>query len=181
VSQAEAERFDDLVFAYDVSLDGEWSSIAAAGGSLQAPYVEVFEHRQGVGWLPERLTDLATKNRKVQFVCNGAGPAGAQVGPILAAFSDARIPLDRLKQLSSVEYKQACGGFYTDVVEGRLKRPAEGQGPLDRAAADATERALGEAWAWDRRSATVPISPLVAVTLARALLPSKPRSGVQVF
>jgi hypothetical protein len=59
------------------------------------------------------------------------------------------------------------------VIEGRLRRPA-GQGPLDVAAGDAAERVLGDAWAWDRRSSAVPISPLVAVTVARALLPTAP-------
>jgi len=60
-----------------------------------------------------------------------------------------------------------------------LKRP-DGQGPLDRAAADAAERPLGDAWAWDLRSATVPISPLVACTIARALLPIEAKVVVDV-
>ena len=72
-------------------------------------------------------------------------------------------------------------GLFLDVVEGRLIRPdpterlpdgrVSAQGPLDRAALDAAERVIGESWAWDRRLATVPISPLVAVTVARSLLP----------
>jgi hypothetical protein len=75
-------------------------------------------------------------------------------------------------QLTTSAYKAACGGFFSDVVEGRLRRRAD-QGPLDLAVGDATERPLGDAWAWDRRQATVPISPLEAVTVARALLPTE--------
>lgn len=171
VSDAVARTFADRVFAFDVSLEGGWSSIASAGGTLLAPYVEVFEHAPGTGWLPGRLSELAARHPKVEFVCNGAGPAGAQVRAVLARFADDGILPERLRQLSGVEYRQACGAFYVDVVEGRLKRPAQGQGPLDLAAADATERIVGDAWVWDIRSATAPISPLVAVTLARALLP----------
>ncbi len=47
---------------------------------------------------------------------------------------------------------------------------------LDEAAAGAAKRAIGDAWAWTRKSAAADISPLVAATLAlwaatRAALP----------
>lgn len=161
-----------VTIGFDVDLDGVWSTIGIGVGSLTAPYVEVIEHRQGVGWLPARLVELVKKWRPLAVGCNGAGPAGGQVGPVLAAFNEAGIDVNLLHQLNALEYKQACGGLYSDVIEGRLKRPAKGQGPLDVAAGDATERPLGDAWAWDRRRATVPISPVVAVTIARALLPT---------
>lgn len=167
-----------VAVTFDVTKDSEWSSVAWSAGSLQAPYVEVREHRKGAGWLPDYLVDLIQREHPSVVACNGAGPAGAAVGPILAAFKAAGLSADLLVQMNAGEYKQACGGFYTDVVEGRLRRPA-GQGPLDLAAADATERVLGDAWAWDRRSATVPISPLVAVTIARAVLPTE--SSTRVF
>lgn len=160
----------EVTIAFDVSLDGEWSSIAIGAGSITDPYVEVIDHRQGVGWLPARLAELVERWEPIAVGCNGAGPTPAQVGPVLAAFRDAGISADTLQQMGASDYKAACGGFYSDVVEGRLHRP-DGQGPLDNAAADATERRLGDAWAWDIRQATVPISPLIAATIARALLP----------
>jgi hypothetical protein len=169
-----------MSLSFDVSKDGEWSSIALSMGTISDPYVAVIEHRQGVGWLPGRLVELVERWSPLAVGCNGAGPAGAQVGPVLQAFRDAGISADLLHQLNATEYKQACGGFYTDVVEGRLKRP-DGQGPLDIAAADAAERPLGDAWAWDLRNATVPISPLVAVTIARALLPTEVVVSAPVF
>ena len=82
--------------------------------------------------------------------------------------------------MNTVDYKQACGGFFADVIEGRLRRPAN-QGPLDVAAADAAERQLGDSWVWDLRSSVVPISPLVAVTIARSLLRVDAVSTPQVF
>lgn len=164
----------EVTIAFDVSLDGEWSSIAIAAGSIIDPYIEVIEHRQGVGWLPGRLAELVARWDPIAVGCNGAGPTPAQVGPVLAAFQAAKISADVLHQLTAGAYKAACGGFYTDVTEGRLRRP-DGQGPLDLAAADATERPLGDAWAWDLRQASVPISPLIAATIARALLPTEPQ------
>ena len=161
------------MISFDVDVDGAKASIAIASGSLSSPYVEVIDHRDGVGWLPARLAELVLKFSPTVVGVNGAGPAGAQVGPVLAAFAEAGISAELLEQLNTNAFKQACGGFYSDVVEGRLRRPA-GQGPLDVAAGDAAERVLGDAWAWDRRSSAVPISPLVAVTVARALLPTTP-------
>jgi hypothetical protein len=40
---------------------------------------------------------------------------------------------------------------------------------------------LGDAWAWDVRNATVPISPLEAVTVARFLLPTEVPVAAPVF
>jgi hypothetical protein len=37
--------------------------------------------------------------------------------------------------------------------------------------ADAIDRQLGDGWAWNARGSAVPISPVEAVTVARALLP----------
>ncbi len=163
----------EIVLSFDVSPGGEWSSIAIAAGSLDAPYVEVIEHQAGTGWLPGRLVELVQRWQPMSLVCDSGGPAGSVVGAVVHALRLAGVSSDLLHQTTFGEMKQACGAFYADVVEGRLRRPPN-QGPLDNAAADAAERRLGESWAWDRRSATVPISPLVAVTLARSLLGDKP-------
>ncbi len=170
----------EITISFDVSRGGEYASVAVAAGSISAPYVEVIEHREGTGWLASRLVELVERWEPTAVGCNGAGPTGAAVGPVLAAFRDAGISADLLHQVNTVDYKQACGGFFADVIEGRLSRP-DNQGPLDVAAADAAERQLGDAWAWDLRSSVVPISPLVAVTIARALLPVAAVVSPQVF
>lgn len=161
----------ELVIGFDVSPGGEWASIAMAAGSLANPYVELIEHQAGTGWLAGRLVELVERWQPTAVVCDGAGPVNATVGGVVHAFRLAGISADLLVQLSTKDYKAACGAFFADVVEGRLRRPL-GQGPLDLAAADVTERVLGESWAWDRRRSTVPISPLVAVTIARSQLSS---------
>ena len=44
----------ELALAFDVSRDGAWSTIAVAAGTVRSSYVEVIEHAEGVGWLPDR-------------------------------------------------------------------------------------------------------------------------------
>ena len=168
-----------LTIAFDVSRDGRWSSIAVGLDSIRSPYVELVEHRRDVGWLPDRLVELVERHSPVAVGCNGAGPAGAQVAPVLAAFRDAGLDADLLVPMTAGDYKAACGGFFTDVIEGRLRRPASEV--LDAAAAVAAERPLGDAWAWDGRHTDEPISPLVAATIARALLPVDAEPAPVVF
>jgi len=169
-----------LSVSFSVAPNGEWSSIALSMGSLADPYVVVIDHRQGVGWLPGRLVELVGKWSPLAVGFNNAGPAAAQAGAVLEAFRAAGISADLLVPVNTQEYKAACGGFYTDIIEGRLRRP-DGQGPLDVAVAEASERPLGDAWAWDIRNATVPISPLEAVTVARFLLPTEVVAAKPVF
>jgi hypothetical protein len=164
----------EVVVGFAVERNGEWSSVAIAAGSLSGPsgpYVELVDHQPGVGWLPSRVAGLVQRWRPSAVGCNGAGPSAAAVGPVLAELRAAGIGME-VDQLGTAAYKAACGGIFSDICEGRLRRRVD-QGPLDLAVGDATERLLGDAWAWDRRQATVPIAPLEAVTVARALLPTE--------
>ena len=170
----------ELVIGFDVSPGGEWASIAMAAGSLANPYVELIEHQAGTGWLAGRLVELVERWQPTAVVCDGAGPVTSTIGAVVHAFRLAGISADLLVQLSTKDYKAACGAFFADIAEGRLRRPL-GQGPLDLAAADVTERVLGESWAWDRRRSTVPISPLVAATVARSQLVAKPAPSFFVY
>jgi len=158
-----------VVLGVDVAPDGEWSSVAVGAGSLASPYVEVIEHRQGTGWVPEFVVKFIQARSPSAVGIDVGGPAGAVLGALLAELRAAEISSDVVRPMSTAEMKQACAAFHADVVEGRLRHP-DGQGPLDVAVSDAVERRVGDGWLWDRRSATVPISPLVAATIARSLL-----------
>lgn len=172
------ERFPKATtLAYEVTKDGKWSSISIGAGTIVDPFVQCVAHAQGVGWLPSALVEWTQMVKPIAVGFNGAGPAGAQLAAIEAAFIEAGLDRELLHQFSATDYRSACGGMLTDIAEGRLSHPAEGQGPLDRAALDATERAVGEAFAWDAR--TEPISPLTSATLARALLPIESTPKVQ--
>jgi hypothetical protein len=155
--------------AFDVTRDGEWSSISVGAGTITDPFVQTVVHNKGVGWLPAALVEWVAKINPPAVGYNSAGPVAAQIAAVLESFIAAGLSADLLRPFNGGEYKAACGGFYTDVVEGRLHHPADGQAPLDAAALDATERPLVDAFAWAQRSE--PISPLTSATLARALLP----------
>lgn len=155
--------------AFDVSRDGEWSSISVGAGTITEAFVQCVDHRKGVGWLPAALVEIVQKINPPAVGYNAAGPVAAQLSAVLEAFKAAKVSTDILQPFTAADYKAACGGMFTDIVEGRLHHPADGQGPLDRAAFDATERTLVDAFAWAQR--TEPISPLTSATLARALLP----------
>lgn len=159
----------EVVLAFDCSPSGEWSSIAIAAGDTTAPYVELVDHQPGSLWLPDRLVELVERWKPTVVACDGVGPVTSVLGSVFHAFRNSGISTDLVTQLSTKDIKAACGLLFADIVERRLRRPPD-QGALDLAVGDATERRLGDAWAWDRRSATVPISPLVAVTIARSLL-----------
>lgn len=161
----------EITLVFDVDIDSASASIGIGHGTVFESYVELVDHRRDIGWLPARMVELVEKWDPIAVACNGAGPAGAQVGAVQLALREAGLDTE-VHQFTSTEYQQACGGFFAAVREGSVER-FDGQLPLDVAGEDATDRPLGEAWAWNRRSATVPISPLVVVTIARALLPTE--------
>lgn len=174
-------RRGEITIGFAVDTDGESASIAVAAGSIVSPHVELIENRERVGWLPERLVELVMRWDPPAIVCPPSGPTLAQVGPIMAAFTEAGIDTDRLRVMPSTEYKAACGGWYTDAIEGRLRRRIDG--PLDLAGADAIDRVQGDGWVWAQRQASVPISPLQAATVARAVLaePKPPTPSGPMF
>jgi hypothetical protein len=161
------------VFAYDVH-DG-WASIAIAAGTLSAAYVEVVAHQSGDGWLPRRLVELAERWKPISIGLDGGnGPAVAVLGVAREQFEEAGLDPDLLRPITSADYKAACGSFLRSVVDGTLTRPVVAPDQLENAAVVASERRIGDAFVWDRRTATVPLAPLVAATVARSLLGDKP-------
>lgn len=170
-----------IVVGWDVDIDGSSASIAVAGGNIGDPYVELVEHRNGVGWLAGRLVELVERHDPIAVGFNNAGPSAAQASAVLEAFKAAGISADVLAPLGTSDYAAACGGLFVDIAEGRLTVADVKPGPLDLAVGDVSDRRVGEGWAWDRRSATVPISPLVAVTVARALLPTEAPAEKHVY
>lgn len=162
------DRSGHIAVAFEVTRDGEWSSIAVAHGTPDRPIVEVVAHERGVGWLPTRLAQLTKARRPRAVGCVGAGPSASQVGPVLLAFSEEDIDRDVFHQLSTGDYRAACAGLFMGLSENTTSH-REGQDALDLAAGDAAERSSGNGWYWEQRQATIPISPLVAATAAHHL------------
>lgn len=172
-----SQPVDPVAFAIDVTPDRSWASIAVAG--LRADglrHVEVIDHRPGTGWILQRARDLVERWKPCALVVDPAGPSGSLIASFAAAGLEVITPSMR-------EAAQACGQFY-DGMSGELEPdPAEmpdepverpnprnirhtGQAELGTALAGAVKRPLGDAWAWDRKSVSIDISPLVAATNA---------------
>ena len=166
--------------AFEVAPNGEWSSVAMAAGSLGSSYVELMKHDRGVAWLPEYLVERVLRWKPTAVGYVSAGASGAQVGAVLEAFRAAGIPPDVLHPVTMNEYRAACGAMFCAVRDGQLTHLI-GQGPLDDAAAKAGERIYGDGFTWDGRKSATPIAPLVAVTLARALLPTEAEKPKPLF
>jgi hypothetical protein len=149
---------DPVVFAVEVTWDRSAATIAACGTAAGGRAVEVIDHRPGTGWLVDRVLELYGRWRPGRIVVDTGGPAA----PIYAELAARRVPV---VDVTARDVATACGAFYDDVVNGRLYH--RGDTELDAAVAGAARRALANAWAWERRTPSVDISPLVAVTLAR--------------
>lgn len=162
-----------VVIAFDVDLDGEHASISVIGGHVARPYFECVRDRHGTGWLAAELVGLVQRNDPIAVAFNAAGPAKEQAGAVMVAFREAGISTDLLMPVGAGDYRACCGALLSHVREGTLTLADAAQQPLDLAASDATERQLAEGWVFDRRQATVPISPLVACTVGLHLLPTE--------
>lgn len=144
-------------FAFDISPDRAWASIAAAGNRPDAfRQIEVVEHRKMGLWLLPRIIEIGRRHGG-RILCDARGPAGA----LLPELEQAGIVVEAV---SSAEIAQACGLFYDGVDQQTLRHLGD---PLLAAAlAGATRRKIGDSWAWSRSDSSIDISPLMAVTLA---------------
>lgn len=167
--------------AYDVHHG--WTTISIATGSLAGSYGEVVEHRKGTGWVPARMVELERSWSPTAIGLDGGnGEAVAVLGQIREAFEDVKLDTDKLTPLTTNQYKAACGDVFDAVTNGRATRPRVEPDQLCTAGEVAAERRIGESFVWDRKC-SVPLSPLVSWTVARALLPTKadPDHTVSVF
>lgn len=153
-----------IALAVEVSYpDRAFTSIAAAGWRVDGKHhVEVIDHRRGTGWVVARLQELVDKYEPCAVVVDPGGLAGSLIPDIEAAGIE-------VVKTGARDVAQACGSLYDAVAGDTEARDLVhiGQSELTQAVAGAIKRPLGDTWAWDRRNATVVISPLVAVTLAK--------------
>lgn len=146
-------------FAADATWHGSHAAIGVAGrrddGRL---HVEVADHQEGTAWLVPRLAELVRRHKPSAVVIDPASQAGSLIVPLEAAGVTVTQPTTR-------EVAQACGQFYEAAVDARSLRH-RGDAELMAALGGAVSRPLADAWAWDRKTAAVDLSPLVACTLA---------------
>ena len=153
-----------LSYAIDVAPERDWSTIVVAAESDHGGiHVEitgnerVFDHRRGTDWVIPRAVELQ-KRHPGRFAIAKGSPAWSLKEDLEAAKID-------LLPITVEEHAQACGDLF-DAVTGKRFRHLD-QADLNAAVAGANRRhQSGDAWLWSRRTSSVDISPLVAVTLA---------------
>lgn len=109
------------------------------------------------GWFGDRLEQYPL----IGIALDPAGQAGALLDDLAKV-----VPAELIEKATAHDHARAAASLLTAIEGGKTLRH-RGQPSLDAAAEAARERKLGDAWAWTRLGATVPISPLVVVTLAR--------------
>lgn len=150
------ELADPVALGVDVTPDRTWSAIAASGRLAPGGRaVEVLEHRPGTGWVVDRLSKLVEGHKPCVIVTSDRALADAAEQAKLTVY---RAGSGDLASAASMLY-DGVGGTAPDVHH----LPDD---ELTAAVAGATKRQLGDGWAWDRRSVSVNICPLVACSLA---------------
>src|SRR5690606_4954444 len=171
ISESEWERVLDkasvpgpvAAFAVDVPRSRDHANVAAISerpdGRLHA---ELIERRNGTSWVPSFLRELqqAWGTNATPVVLDAAGAAGSLI-------PDLERERVRFLAIGPRDAARACAQVFDDVLERRLVH--RGQEELDRAVADATTKTVGESlWRWKSATSLGDVSPLYAVTLARA-------------
>lgn len=142
-----------LQFAVDVNPDRSAAAIAV-GDEFNCG--ELVEYRPGVGWLVERVVELAQR-WDAPVAVDVYGPAGSVVDDLEARGI-------RVIRYGTREVANACGSFFDRLSDGELK--IRRHSALDEAAAGVRRRPTGDSWLWARKDADTDVSPLVALTLA---------------
>lgn len=79
----------------------------------------------------------------------------------------------QVSEFTAAEVTRACGAFYDDIADGRVRiRIGPFHEYLETAVAAVAKQPVADAWRWGRKRLD-PITPLMAVTLAHC---SRPKS-----
>ena len=158
-----------LCFSPDVAADRGSAAVAIA---TPGRYVELVDHRPGLDWLLPRCLELRAAYG-APFAVDRFGAAGPTVDALEHALG-----ADALIVMKAGDVANAAAGLLDAIIDSTLTvypSPA-----LTDAVDGAAQRPLGDSggFAWARRLAAAPVSPLVAISHALwgALHPD-PRPG----
>lgn len=165
---ADVEPQGEPVWSVDISPDRRWFSIGMAAALpgvrcwLEVPMhdeIDSTARDPGPRVVP-MLRGLADELGGQLVGVDGSGPAAALIPDLEAA----GFTVDRLSRQEVVD---ACGGLYDDVLAGYVLH--EFDPDVDASLASAATRNSGEAWLFVRGRSTADISPVYAMTIARAV------------
>lgn len=175
-----SRRTGDIVIAADITPERSAGCISFCGKRADGLWhVELSQHRRGTGWMAGELVRLIKRDDVTALVIDDKSQAATLLPEIREAIeADTELTRDdkdallaKLIITTAQDLATACGYFYDyTLLDGETNPILRhiGQATLTVAVAGATKRTLGTAgaWAWDRKSPAVDITPLVSVTLA---------------
>jgi hypothetical protein len=109
-----SRRAGAVCFTFDVRPDGGSAAIAVGGHRSDGlEHVEIVEHRDGTGWLVDRLVELEERHQPEAIECDGRNAAAARFVLELANRGVTVEPVD------TQAHAQASAGCSTGSVTGR--------------------------------------------------------------
>lgn len=176
----------ELVFGVDMAHDRSAAYVAVAGFRPDGdPQVEIAAMLPSAEFVVPWFADRVAKYGGMRVVFQGKG---APVTSLAEEFS--KVEGLEILDWSGPNLGAACGQLY-DAVKAHMWNPDDGEQPmrvwhtpqpvLDRPAASAVTRPLGDSWIWDRAKSPVDPSPLMAVTAALWCLLKDDSLNVSVY
>lgn len=164
-----------VAFAIDMTPDRKYVCICVAGmnedglAHIEITGADELDHKANGSWVVPRIEELIERWNPCAVVIDKASQAGSLIKDLEKEGSVMKRRGMEVTCPTARDYAHACGWFGSAVVppKGQDQQLVHrGQLPLTLAVSGASKRDLAELWAWDRKTTTTDISPLVAATLA---------------
>jgi hypothetical protein len=146
----QAAPTDPVVLAFDVHPQRTSAAIVAAGGGA----AELVAHEPGTAWLPGRLAELCARWSPAAVLRDPAGPAGAT-----------RLELDVI-DATAEQTAEACADLIDAIANRRGLRVRPHPAFAEAFAGARTYNRGDGRTVWARRTSSVDLTPLYALTLA---------------
>lgn len=144
--------------AVEVPRDRSTATVGAAWTVKDRPHLEIVEEHPGVGWVPDRIAQLASKYHASGVVIDTGTEANSLVADLEARGL-------RVVKVGTADRAAACGSFYDLAASAGLSH--SGDPAITAAVAAARWKDVGEnARAFTRRRSAGDIAALYAVVLA---------------
>jgi phage terminase large subunit-like protein len=100
----------------DVTPDRAWGSIGIAARDTTGGWIhlEVIDHREGTGWMVDRIVELRDRHGPSVIVLDPSGPAGGLLTELVARGV-------KVKLCSTRDHTQACSGLLDDIANRKVR------------------------------------------------------------
>lgn len=143
--------------ALDVEPSRSTASVSLAQQRNGKTVLALIQRRDGVTWAVDYIAGVCSRRDVKGVAVDTLGPAGSLIEPL----NGKQVPV---LPMTGRDVTGSCGRFYDAVHEGSIEHlndPA-----LNAAVGGARKRTVGDSWAWNKKTESTDITPLVSVTYA---------------